>query len=114
MSSIIPISKLQDDPYKISKQIHSQKDPIFITKDGYGDMVLMSFDSYEELKMQAEQKAALSKIGSSNVSIDYNDNREDNADDKALNTDNLEKLPMEDVLKILKDEVERQHKGYKK
>lgn len=113
MSSIIPISKLQDDPYKVSKQLHSQKDPIFITKDGYGDMVLMSFDSYEELKMQAEQKTALSKIGSSNISINFDDNREE-GDKVSIDKDNLEKLPMEDVLKILKNEVERQHNGYRK
>lgn len=113
MSSIIPISKLQDDPYKISKQLHSQKDPIFITKDGYGDMVLMSFDSYENLKMQAEQKAALSKIGSSNVTIDHDNDHEERSK-QPLEKDNLEKLPIEDVLKILKDEVERQHSGFKK
>jgi PHD/YefM family antitoxin component YafN of YafNO toxin-antitoxin module len=27
---------------------HNSKDPIFITKNGYGDMVIMSMKAYEE------------------------------------------------------------------
>ena len=32
----------------ISDFCHSIKEPIFITKNGYGDMVLMSIETYEE------------------------------------------------------------------
>lgn len=117
MSSIIPISRLQEDPYAISRKCHSQKEPIFITKDGYGDMVLLSFDSYEELKLQADQKAAINKINTSNVDVDFNSNSSsdysgssDSPGDSADPTkSDFEKLPIEDVLKILKQEVEKQY-----
>ena len=34
---------------EISEMCHSTKEPIFITKNGYGDMVLMSMENYERM-----------------------------------------------------------------
>ncbi|MGO1369094.1 MAG: type II toxin-antitoxin system Phd/YefM family antitoxin [Senegalia sp. (in: firmicutes)] len=33
---------------EISKLCHETNEPIFITKNGYGDMVVMSIDTYEK------------------------------------------------------------------
>ena len=33
---------------------HSSMEPIFITKNGYGDLVVMSMDKYDELIRKAE------------------------------------------------------------
>ena len=41
MATIIPIKDLKDTA-KISKMCNEANEPIFITKNGYGDMVLMS------------------------------------------------------------------------
>ncbi len=49
MATIIPIKDLKDTA-KISKMCNEANEPIFITKNGYGDMVLMSIKVYEELK----------------------------------------------------------------
>ena len=34
---------------EISDICHSKKEPIFLTKNGYGDMVIMSMETYEEM-----------------------------------------------------------------
>ena len=46
MPKIIPIRDMRDTN-KISELCHSTDEPIFITKNGYGDMVLMSISTYE-------------------------------------------------------------------
>lgn len=48
MPKIIPIKELKDTA-KISEMCHENEGPIYVTKNGYGDMVLMSIESYEEI-----------------------------------------------------------------
>ena len=48
MPQIVPISHLKNTS-EISEMCHSTKAPIFITKNGYGDMVLMSMENYERM-----------------------------------------------------------------
>ena len=47
MPRIIPIRDLKDTT-SISQMCSESKEPIFITKNGYGDMVIMSMQAYEE------------------------------------------------------------------
>jgi len=47
MPHIIPIKDLKDTS-GVSKLCSSVSEPIFITKNGYGDMVIMSMDTYEK------------------------------------------------------------------
>jgi len=47
MPQIMPIRDLKNTG-NISRICHESKDPIFITKNGYGDMVIMSMEVYEE------------------------------------------------------------------
>ena len=47
MPQIIPIKNLKDTS-EISEMCHNTNEPIFITKNGYGDMVIMSMETYEE------------------------------------------------------------------
>lgn len=47
MPQIIPIRDLKNTS-EISQMCHSSKEPIFITKNGYGDMVIMSMEAYEQ------------------------------------------------------------------
>lgn len=46
MPQILPIKKLKETA-EISDLCHRTEEPIFITKNGYGDMVLMSMETYE-------------------------------------------------------------------
>ena len=47
MMQIIPIRDLRDTN-KISELCNSTSEPIFVTRNGYGDMVVMSIRTYEE------------------------------------------------------------------
>lgn len=47
MPQIMPIKDLRNTN-KISELCNSVNEPIFITKNGYGDMVVMSMKTYEE------------------------------------------------------------------
>ena len=47
MPQIIPIRDLKNTA-EISELCHKTNEPIFITKNGYGDMVIMSMAAYEE------------------------------------------------------------------
>lgn len=53
MPQIIPIKDLKDTS-GVSELCHRLKEPIFITKNGYGDMVLMSMELYEEQRKKWE------------------------------------------------------------
>ena len=46
MPQIMPIKELKDTS-AISDLCHKSDEPIFITKNGYGDMVLMSIELFE-------------------------------------------------------------------
>ena len=46
MPQIIPIKDLKNTS-EISEKCHKSNEPIFITKNGYGDMVIMSMEIYE-------------------------------------------------------------------
>ena len=53
MPQIIPIRDLKNTG-AISQMCHEASEPIFVTKNGYGDMVIMSMKMYEEsLYMQS-------------------------------------------------------------
>lgn len=53
MPRIIPIRDLRDTG-KMSEMCSESREPIFITKNGYGDMVIMSMAVYEERMAQLE------------------------------------------------------------
>lgn len=46
MPRIIPIKELKNTS-EISEMCHKTDEPIYITKNGYGDMVIMSMENYE-------------------------------------------------------------------
>lgn len=46
MPQIIPIKDLKNTS-EISDMCHKADEPIYITKNGYGDMVIMSMETYE-------------------------------------------------------------------
>lgn len=48
MPRIRPITDLRNTT-EISEMCHENHEPIFITKNGYGDLVVMSIEAYEEL-----------------------------------------------------------------
>ena len=51
MPVIKPITDLRNTN-EISELCHKQQQPVFITKNGYGDLVVMSMETYESTMKQ--------------------------------------------------------------
>ena len=58
MPRIIPIRDLREKT-KISEMCNSSNEPIFVTKNGYGDMVVMSIAAYEQQLAKIEMYAKI-------------------------------------------------------
>lgn len=54
MPLIRPISDLRNRTMEISELCHSEDQPVFITRNGKGDLVVMSQAHYERLKFLLE------------------------------------------------------------
>lgn len=68
MKMIRPVSDLRNHFADISRTVHETAQPVFLTKNGYGDMVVLSMEAFEALQLdsevsrklrEAEQEAAL-------------------------------------------------------
>lgn len=58
MPQIRPITDLRNTT-EISALCHAKREPLFITKNGYGDLVVMSIEMYEEMLDAARMDAAI-------------------------------------------------------
>lgn len=54
MPKIRPVSDLRNHFADISKTVHESSEPVFLTKNGRGDMVVMSMETYERLQFDSE------------------------------------------------------------
>ena len=54
MKMIRPVSDLRNNFAEISKTVHETKKPVFLTKNGFGDMVVLSMEAYESLQLESE------------------------------------------------------------
>ncbi len=70
MPQIIPIKDLKNTS-GISQMCHEAQEPIYITKNGYGDMVIFSVQMYEEklrmLDVYSKLEAAEAQIAEGKV-----------------------------------------------
>lgn len=54
MKMIRPVSDLRNNFADISRVVHESKQPVFLTKNGYGDMVVLSMETFENLQFKSE------------------------------------------------------------
>lgn len=54
MPVIKPISDLRNKANEISELAHKSNEPVFITKNGEGDMVVMSMAQYSKLQLKID------------------------------------------------------------
>ena len=47
MPSIRPVSDLRNHFAEITKEVQESREPVFLTKNGVGSIVVMSMDCYE-------------------------------------------------------------------
>ena len=60
MPQIRPITDLRNTT-EISNACHAKREPMFITKNGYGDLVVMSIETYEEMLETTAVDAAIAE-----------------------------------------------------
>ena len=66
MPAIRPISDLRNNSNDISEFCRSSREPVFITKNGVGDMVVLSIEMYER---QQAQLAIYAKLAEAEAEI---------------------------------------------
>lgn len=70
MLNIRPITDLRNNFAEISKTVHEDNQPVILTKNGYGDMVVMSLERYESLVRDAVIDAMLRESAREALSTD--------------------------------------------
>ncbi len=68
MPIIKPISALRNNAKQIFALVHKSREPVFITKNGEGDMVVMSLAQYGEIERQLDLYAKLAAAQSEEAS----------------------------------------------
>ena len=58
MPQIIPIKDLKNTS-EISEMCHNTNEPVYITKNGYGDMVIMSIENFENVSARLKMYQSL-------------------------------------------------------
>ncbi|MBR3737947.1 MAG: type II toxin-antitoxin system Phd/YefM family antitoxin [Eubacterium sp.] len=53
-NAIRPVSDLRNNFADISKTVHETGKPVFLTKNGFGDMVVLSMEAYENMQFESE------------------------------------------------------------
>ena len=59
MNMIRPVSDLRNNFADISRTVHETAQPVFLTKNGYGDMVVVSYEEYQRIQHELSVVAQL-------------------------------------------------------
>ena len=54
MPVICPVKDLETRLSEITRVVHETDEPVFLTNNGYGDMVVMSMNNWEEMNFENE------------------------------------------------------------
>jgi len=67
MPHIRPLTDLRNHTTDIALLAHTEREPVFITKNGYADLVLMSMDTYQQNLARLE---VYDKLASSQAEVE--------------------------------------------
>jgi len=70
MPIIKPISNLRNKSNEISDLVHNSNEPVFITRNGEGNMVILSMPLYSQLLLKVDLMGRLTKAQASYASGD--------------------------------------------
>jgi len=70
LPQIRPITDLRNTN-EISDLCHTKKEPIFITKNGYGDLVIMSIEIFDSMLENSELDVAIAEAEAEYTSDDH-------------------------------------------
>ncbi len=85
MINIRPVSDLRNKFTELEKEITNTNAPIFLTKNGYGTMVLMSVEQYSALTDNVELKLDEADIMAKNTNVRYTQDEVFNKARKRIN-----------------------------
>ena len=71
MINIRPVSDLRNKFPEIEETVTNSNAPVFLTKNGYGTMVLMSSEHYSEITDNIEQKLDEADAASEQTTVRY-------------------------------------------
>ena len=54
MNMIRPVSDLRNNFAEISKTVQETAQPVFLTKNGYGSMVVLSMEAFQNMQFESE------------------------------------------------------------
>ena len=54
MKLIRPVSDLRNNFAEISRTVRETSQPVFLTKNGYGDMVVLSMEAFQSMQFESE------------------------------------------------------------
>ena len=72
MSDIRPVSDLRNSFADISRIVHETHEPVILTKNGYGDMVVMSYEEYQRIQYE---NGVVRELRSAEVEAETTDKR---------------------------------------
>jgi prevent-host-death family protein len=75
MAEILPISDMRNKSNEISDLCKATREPVFITKNGVGDLVIMSMETYElqqaRLDLYAKLAEAEAEAANGETGVDF-------------------------------------------
>lgn len=96
--TILPFSELADKKEDILKLCCEKNEPVYLTDEGRGDVVLMSRKLYEKLVSEAAKSADVLK----------QDDKKNSGIKEEKPDEGIKKLPLEDVMYILKQQIKKE------
>lgn len=114
MAIIKPCADLRNNYNEISKICHSTNEPIYITRNGTNDLVILSDEAYENLILENEitNEEKIDRLISEHFDKHYKDFEEfkedvlKNIDEAIKEIESGKGIPMEEALKELEKEYE--------
>ena len=103
---IIPSADLRNNYNKISKRCHETKEPIYVTRNGVNDLVVLSDEVFEKMRKQNEEseEERIERLISEKFDKHYKDFNEFKADllknvtEAIEEIENGKEIPMEQIV----------------
>jgi len=100
MINIRPVSDLRNKYTEIEELVLRDEQPIYLTKNGYGSMVVMSIAQYSELIEKIEDIALEARFGCDDI-----EKALDEAEEEAINS-NTKYYSHEEMMKMAREVID--------
>lgn len=102
MPTILPFSELVNKKEEVLKLCREKQEPVFLTNEGYGDMVLISQKLYDKLV-----SGALAAVSAAEPASSEDDEEAFKSRVKKL-ARSIDKMPLEDVVHVLEQQIKKE------